>query len=537
MKKRTWLKIAQMGMMLVLCLTLGMAFSQSRVQAKGKYLIKINKQQNCVTIYKVNASGKYKPVKALICSTGYATKAGTYSMGQKMRWHTLDGPCYGQYCARIYGGVLFHSVWYTGKNDPATLSISAYNKLGTTASHGCVRLTVEGAKWIYDNVPSGTKIIIYSAKDPGPLGKPKAIKLPNSYRWDPTDIGNAKNPWNSKKPTITGAKNATVEYGQKFNVMKGITAKNTTGFDAKSLVKVVITYNGKKVAKVDTKKPGKYKVKYVLKDEIGRKATAKITVKVSAIKATPKISNAKDLYVTAKSVLTKKYLLKNITVKQAGKKISKKYVTVKLKKVKTNVYKVTYTAQKASMPAKVTVKAYVDKVAPVISGITNGKTYRISKTDTVNKTYARKLIKKVTDNYTKLSVSKVAVTISKTKDGKYKVVYGVADKAGNQTKVTIYLLPTEFVSITAPSALTVKGTDIHCDSTSGAAQIKDALTVYLLSNAGISAKTYDGKDITSQIELTLKENSELKYTAKFFVTDKNGHQASKTVKVEVEISQ
>ncbi len=139
------LRILKIMCMIAVGLVLGTGLFQMSAKAASGYVIKINKQANCVTIYKENEKGQLKPVKALICSTGYATKLGTYSLGEKLRWHVLDGPCYGQYCTRIYGGVLFHSVWYTGQNNPATLSISSYNKLGTTASHGCVRLTVAGA--------------------------------------------------------------------------------------------------------------------------------------------------------------------------------------------------------------------------------------------------------------------------------------------------------------------------------------------------------------------------------------------------------
>jgi len=32
--------------------------------------------------------------------------------------------------------------------------------LGKPASHGCVRMTVEDAKWIYDTIPNGTKVIV-----------------------------------------------------------------------------------------------------------------------------------------------------------------------------------------------------------------------------------------------------------------------------------------------------------------------------------------------------------------------------------------
>ena len=87
------------------------------------------------------------------------------------------GPSYGQYCSRIHGGILFHSVWYYRNGDPSSMSAKEYNKLGTTASHGCVRLMVADAKWIYDNVPSGSKVIIYNSSNPGPLGKPKALKI------------------------------------------------------------------------------------------------------------------------------------------------------------------------------------------------------------------------------------------------------------------------------------------------------------------------------------------------------------------------
>ena len=92
--------------MLAVGLALTAGLFQASARAASGYVIKINKQANCVTIYKEDAKGELKPVKALICSTGYATKLGTYSLGEKLRWHVLDGPCYGQYCTRIYGGVL-----------------------------------------------------------------------------------------------------------------------------------------------------------------------------------------------------------------------------------------------------------------------------------------------------------------------------------------------------------------------------------------------------------------------------------------------
>ncbi len=513
---------------------LGAGSGHTKADAASNYQIKINKQANCVTIYKKNASGNYKPIKALVCSTGYATKLGTFTLGEKLRWHVLDGPCYGQYCTRIYGGVLFHSVWYTGYNDPSTLSISSYNKLGTTASHGCVRLTVAGAKWIYDNVPSGTQVIIYSSSNPGPLGKPKAIKLPYTYGWDPTDTGNPNNPWNNKKPSISGVKDQTVNYNADFDVMRGVTAKNTTGFDAKSLVTTKITYHGNTVSKVNTKMPGTYKVKYILVDEIERRATATAKITVRGERKKPVISGVEKVYVTAKSKLTKKFLLKNVSVKQGGKKLASKYVEITLKKAGKNVYIVTYTAQNSSLPAVVKTKAYIDKKAPVITGVTNGKTYKVDASKKIDKAYAKSLIKKVSDNITKVKKSDVAIKLTKLEDGaKYKVVYTLKDQAGNKCVVIIYLVPTNFVKITGPSSVTVDTTALGYSSNATASQIKNALMHYLLNNAGVRAYTYDKKDLTDELILELTDNGNDSYTALFTAEDGKGHSDKKKIKVKV----
>lgn len=447
-EKSKWMKFFVIGMLLLsFCVNL----SDTRVSAASTYQIKINKQQNCVTIYKLDGQGKYKPVKAMVCSTGWATQTGTYSLGEKMRWHVLDGPCYGQYCTRIYGGVLFHSVWYTGQNNPGTLSVSSYNKLGTTASHGCVRLCVADAKWIYDNVPSGTPVIIYNSSNPGPLGKPEAIKIPYSTPWDPTDIWSSGNPWNKKKPVISGAKDQTVDYNSSFDVLKGVKATNTTGFDATKRLKTSITYHGTKVKKVDTRKPGTYRVTYKLKDEIGRKAQKTVKIKVTAEKQAPKISGVEDLFVKKKSALTKNYALKNVTVTQSGKKLDKKYIQVKYKKMKKDVYRVTYLAQNASEQVKAVAKAYVDSKAPVITGVENGASYPVDSTQIVDESYARGLIQ-VSDNVSKLTVKDVAVAITyEEAAGRYQITYTVTDQAGNKTKVSIYLTVTVAQPVSGPA--------------------------------------------------------------------------------------
>ena len=157
---------------------------------QAEYMAKVNRTACTVTIYaRDGGNGFIIPVKAFACSVGLPdtpTPAGTYHTLAKYRWHELMGPSYGQYCTRIVGGVLFHSV--AGANMTSyNLSAVEYNKLGSPASHGCVRLCVRDAKWIYDNCSLGMTVVIYDSADPGPLGKPDTIKIPMGQNWDPTD--------------------------------------------------------------------------------------------------------------------------------------------------------------------------------------------------------------------------------------------------------------------------------------------------------------------------------------------------------------
>ena len=211
-------------------------FSNTSVSAKEKYpyLIKVNKRMNTVTVYKKDSSGKYTvPIKAMVCSGGSATPTGTFRTQNKYRWKILAHDVWGQYSTRITGSILFHSVYYYQK-DPSTLAVAQYNKLGRTASMGCVRLTTVDAKWIYDNCAIGTTVVIYNSNDPGPLGKPTAIKLPGNYKWDPTDTFSSNNPYNKMKPKITGAKDKTVDYLATVDLKKGVKAYNTTGYTVTS---------------------------------------------------------------------------------------------------------------------------------------------------------------------------------------------------------------------------------------------------------------------------------------------------------------
>ncbi len=168
-------------------------------EKKNPYYIEVIRNQNVVIVYGLDSNNKYtKIVKVFVCSVGKSgkTPTGTFKTSDKSSWGRLVGNVYGQYYTRIVGDILFHSVPYY-KKDKSTLEWEEYNKLGTAASKGCVRLSVRDVKWIYDNCGKGTVVKIYDGNLPSGVSKPSAIKIdgesPNKG-WDPTDP-DKKNPW------------------------------------------------------------------------------------------------------------------------------------------------------------------------------------------------------------------------------------------------------------------------------------------------------------------------------------------------------
>lgn len=294
---------------------------------ENPYLIKINKALNTVTVYGLDDNGKHTvPVKAMVCSTGNATPIGTFNTKIKYTWKLLIGNVWGQYSTRIHGSILFHSVPYSSKNKD-TQGYKNYNKLGTTASAGCVRLTTADAKWIFDNCGIGTTVVIYNDKSsPGPLGKPSAIKVPTNVRrgWDPTDP-DSRNPWKTKEPSIKGVANKQIERGTDFNLLNGIKAFDTAGNDITSSMVVD--------GKINTKKIGEYVVNYSIKDAIGKTAKQTATYKVvDTQKPEITLTNKNTIIPNSlkKSDINKKFALDRIKVVDNGEAMDSSKVNVSI---------------------------------------------------------------------------------------------------------------------------------------------------------------------------------------------------------------
>lgn len=136
-------------------------------QADKRYLLKISVDKQRVYAYEWSVLDQdYTSLaRTMVCSTGLnatPTPKGTFTNTTPVvRWGYFPKfDCWAQYLYRINGSILFHSVLYDSA-DESTLRWGSVQKLGSKASHGCVRLSVEDAKWIYNNCPAGTTIIVY----------------------------------------------------------------------------------------------------------------------------------------------------------------------------------------------------------------------------------------------------------------------------------------------------------------------------------------------------------------------------------------
>ena len=200
-----------------------------------KYKIELNRAACVATVLAYDSKKKAYciPVKAFTVSVGSDvsstktskgltrksrfTPLGTYSVcsnGRAVRYSmkTMVEPdksrVYARWTTHLVGNVYFHAI-AVSKNSHKALNYKTYNKLGSPASAGCIRMTVADAKWIYDNIKTGTKVkIIKGSKNtPGPLGKPATIRIKSSkVKYDPTDpaISDSTKKKDYKAGRITG---------------------------------------------------------------------------------------------------------------------------------------------------------------------------------------------------------------------------------------------------------------------------------------------------------------------------------------------
>lgn len=177
--KAVWILITTTAFLFALAVT---SINQNRILAKSTTAInwqapsekipypKWNKLKNA-WIYvstkrqKVYIHGNGKVQYIMNCSTGTKsspTPKGTFHI-QAQRGYSFynassrEGAHY--WVSWLDHGIyLFHSV---PTNSNGKYIKSEAQKLGQPASHGCVRLSVADAHWMYKTVPYGTKVVIH----------------------------------------------------------------------------------------------------------------------------------------------------------------------------------------------------------------------------------------------------------------------------------------------------------------------------------------------------------------------------------------
>lgn len=137
-----------------------MAMMTAKAQAYASntnYLILVNRATCRVGIFN-GRLGAWNMSKFWQCAPGAAatpTVSGTFKVQSKgYYFDSGSARCY--WYTQFYGNYLFHSVLYNKRNGSLM-----DGRVGIPLSHGCVRLEIQNAKWIYDNIPVGTKVVVY----------------------------------------------------------------------------------------------------------------------------------------------------------------------------------------------------------------------------------------------------------------------------------------------------------------------------------------------------------------------------------------
>ena len=141
-----------------------------------QYFFEVDVNNQAVKVWRYNRETKgYTDLdRAFICATGttkYPSPLGTFTLSGRKSPH-CKFPTWGggeaRWWTKITEEIAFHSVLYGDSGDDSTLKVASFNGLGKRGSHGCIRMTVADAKWIYQHAEKGMQVWIHEdgADDP-----------------------------------------------------------------------------------------------------------------------------------------------------------------------------------------------------------------------------------------------------------------------------------------------------------------------------------------------------------------------------------
>ncbi len=175
------------------------AYDELKNTDPEKYYILLDLNNQICTVFEKDDAGSYtKVARRFIVTTGRTkldpedpedkgtpTPSGIWKIGGRERFGEFAEfrGTFARYWVQIVGSIFFHSIMFDREN-PNTLQSSAYRSLGNNISHGCVRLYVEDAKWLYYNAAPGTTINVSDREKSNPeLKKKLKYSMPfNEYK-------------------------------------------------------------------------------------------------------------------------------------------------------------------------------------------------------------------------------------------------------------------------------------------------------------------------------------------------------------------
>jgi lipoprotein-anchoring transpeptidase ErfK/SrfK len=131
--------------------------NENNIVSYTDYLLVTSRQNRMTYIFKKN-NGKYDLLDSFICTVGASstpTITGDFRVGIRGLSFGQEKGFQAKYYTQISGNYLYHSILYNKAGTRVT-----DGRLGGAYSHGCIRLDTDKAKWIYDNIPQHTTVII-----------------------------------------------------------------------------------------------------------------------------------------------------------------------------------------------------------------------------------------------------------------------------------------------------------------------------------------------------------------------------------------
>ena len=142
------------------------------------YLVLCDKSTYTVCIYK-GSKGNWTRIKGPWNCTHGGSRTPAYTSDGKEKYITFTGRLtkrsatwgWGDFeytsaafCMNLSSGNFFHSVLFNkgSRSNPYNLSPVDGN-LRTNWSHGCIRLALPNAEWVWDNIPAGTRAVVYNS--------------------------------------------------------------------------------------------------------------------------------------------------------------------------------------------------------------------------------------------------------------------------------------------------------------------------------------------------------------------------------------